>query len=128
MRRRPTRSSTQRAATALANCPASARSAPRIKAARKDLLQSWQTYVRVAGSWVYLFRAVDSTGDTIDLMLSPNRDLVAAKQFLQLALHRTGRLRPGVINVDGHPAYAIARRHALRPQFAAAIACYCRRS
>jgi transposase-like protein len=41
-------------------------------------------------------------------MLSPNRDLVAAKQFLQLALHRTGRVRPRVINVDGHPAYATA--------------------
>ena len=56
---------------------------------------------------VYLYRAVDSTGDTIDFLLSPNRDLVAAKHFLQLALHRTGR-RPRVINVDGHPAYATA--------------------
>jgi transposase-like protein len=34
--------------------------------------------------------------------------LVAAKHFLQLALHRTGRVRPRVINVDGHPAYATA--------------------
>jgi transposase-like protein len=67
-----------------------------------------KTYVRVAGNWVYLYRAIDSAGDTIDFMLSPNRDLVAAKQFLQLALHRTGRVRPRVINVDGHPAYATA--------------------
>jgi transposase, IS6 family len=66
-----------------------------------------ETYVRVAGSWVYLYRAVDSAGDTIDFMLSPNRDFVAAKQFLQLALHRSGR-RPRVVNVDGHPAYASA--------------------
>ena len=73
--------------------------------------RSWrvdETYVRVAGNWVYLYRAVDSAGDTIDFMLSPNRDLVAARQFLQLALHRTGRVRPRVINVDGHPAYATA--------------------
>ena len=42
------------------------------------------------GNWVYLYRAVDSAGDTIDFMLSPSRDLVAAKHFLQLALHRTG--------------------------------------
>jgi len=55
-----------------------------------------------------LYRAVDSSGDTIDFMLSPNRDLVAAKHFLQLALLRTGRVRPRVINVDGHPAYATA--------------------
>src|SRR5262249_49072986 len=61
----------------------------------------------VAGNWVYLYRAVDSTGDTIDFMLSPNRDLGAAKHFLQLVLHGAGR-RPRVINVDGHPAYATA--------------------
>ena len=35
------------------------------------------TYVRVAGNWAYLYRAVDSGGDTIDFMLSPKRDLTA---------------------------------------------------
>jgi transposase-like protein len=43
--------------------------------------RSWrvdETYVRVAGTWTYLYRAVDSTGATIDFMLSPKRDLVAA--------------------------------------------------
>jgi transposase, IS6 family len=77
---------------------------------RRHPNRSWrvdETYVRVAGNWVYLYRAVDSTGDTIEFMLSPNRDLLAAKQFLQLALHRT-ESRPRVINVDGHPAYATA--------------------
>jgi transposase-like protein len=72
--------------------------------------RSWrvdETYVRVAGSWAYLYRAVDSAGETIEFMLSPKRDLIAAKLFLQLALsHR--RPRPRVINVDGHPAYASA--------------------
>jgi len=56
---------------------------------------------------VYLYRAVDSTGATIDFMLSPNRDLIAAKLFLRLALSRTPTC-PRVINVDGHPAYASA--------------------
>jgi transposase, IS6 family len=37
-------------------------------------------------------------------MLSPKRDNVAAKYFLQLALWRSAD-RPRVINVDGHPAY-----------------------
>jgi len=41
-------------------------------------------------------------------MLSPNRDLVAARQFLRLALWRSRPIRPRVINVDGHPAYARA--------------------
>jgi transposase, IS6 family len=73
--------------------------------------RSWrvdETYVRVAGRWTYLYRAVDSEGNTIDFMLSPHRDLIAAKYFLQLALCRTKPIRPRVINVDGHPAYARA--------------------
>ena len=40
-------------------------------------------------------------------MLSPERDLIAAKLFLRLALSGAGP-RPRVINVDGHPAYASA--------------------
>jgi transposase, IS6 family len=70
--------------------------------------QSWrvdETYVRVAGNWTYLYRAIDSTGQTIDFMLSPKRDAVAAKHFLRSALARSGQIRPRVINVDGHPAY-----------------------
>jgi IS6 family transposase len=72
--------------------------------------RSWrvdETYVRVAGKWTYLYRAIDSAGDTIDFLLSPNRDLIAAKGFLRLALS-AGQVRPRVINVDGHPAYASA--------------------
>ena len=51
---------------------------------------------------------MDLAGDTIDFMLSPKRDLTAAKLFLCLALSGTGGIRPRVINVDGHPAYARA--------------------
>jgi transposase-like protein len=61
----------------------------------------------VTGQWAYLYRAVDSAGETIDFMLSPNRDLIAAKLFLRLALSG-GAPRARVINVDGHPAYASA--------------------
>ena len=70
--------------------------------------RSWrvdETYIRIASKWTYLYRAVDSTGETIDFMLSPKRDAVAAKHFLQLALGRTGQIRPRVINVDGHAGY-----------------------
>ena len=73
--------------------------------------RSWrvdETYVRVAGSWAYLYRAVDSAGETIDFMLSPKQDLTAAKLFLQLALSANSGIRPRVIDVDGHPAYARA--------------------
>ena len=78
----------------------------RIRGEMRRPNRSWrvdETYIRVAGQWTYLYRAVDSAGDTIDFLLSPNRDRVAAKGFLQLAL--SGRNRPRVINVDGHPAY-----------------------
>src|SRR5688572_26169973 len=67
-----------------------------------------ETYIRVAGEWTYLYRAVDSAGETIDFMLSPKRDLIAAKLFLRLALSGNSGIRPRVINVDGHPAYARA--------------------
>jgi transposase-like protein len=50
---------------------------------------------------------VDSAGETIDFMLSPKWDLIAAKLFLRLALSG-GVPSPRVINADGHPAYATA--------------------
>jgi transposase-like protein len=73
--------------------------------------RSWridETYIKVAGTWTYLYRAVDSAGETIDFMLSPKRDFTAARLFLRLALSGTRGIRPRVINVDGHPAYARA--------------------
>jgi len=73
--------------------------------------RSWrvdETYVRVAGQWTSLYRAVDSAGDTIDFMLSPKRDLTAAKLFLRLALSGSGGIQPRVVYVDGHPAYGRA--------------------
>jgi transposase-like protein len=67
---------------------------------------SWrvdETYLRVAGKWTYLYRAVDSTGATIDFLLSSRRDAASAKRFLQKALQ--AHPRPRVINVDGNPSY-----------------------
>jgi transposase-like protein len=70
--------------------------------------RSWrvdETYLRVAGKWTYLYRAVDSTGATIDFLLSAKRDADAAKRFFQKALQSPNHPRPRVINVDGNPAY-----------------------
>ena len=64
--------------------------------------RSWrvdETYLRVAGKWTYLYRAVDSTRATIDFLLSAKRDAAAAKRFLQKALRSVGHPRPRVINV-----------------------------
>src|SRR5438034_5421643 len=70
--------------------------------------RSWrvdETYLRVAGKWTYLYRAVDSTGATIDFLLSARRDAAAAKRFFQRALRAPGHPRPRVINVDGNRSY-----------------------
>jgi len=80
----------------------------RIRSEMRRPNRSWrvdETYIRVGGAWTYLYRAIDSAGNTIDFLLSPYRDLIAAKSFLQLAIAQAGRIRPRVINVDGHPAY-----------------------
>lgn len=48
---------------------------------------------------MYLYRAIDSVGDTVEFFLSENRDLSAAKRFLRQALVRHGR--PDRIVIDG---------------------------
>src|SRR5215472_10035312 len=85
--------------------------APPIRDFIKDIKHS-ACYSRcnTSGQWTYLYRAVDSTGETIDFLLSPKRDALAAKQFLQMAMWRVGGIRPRVINVDGHAAYPQAIR------------------
>ena len=73
--------------------------------------RSWrvdESYARVAGQWTYLYRAIDSAGNSIDFLLSPKRDLTAAKDFLRSAVLQAGERQPRVINVDGHPAYPSA--------------------
>jgi transposase, IS6 family len=47
---------------------------------------SWrvdETYIKVKGRWTYLYRAVDSRGETIDFLLSAVRDAAAAKRFFR---------------------------------------------
>ena len=64
-----------------------------------------ETYVRVKGKWRYLYRAVDSTGATLDFLLSAKQGAAAAKRFLAKALSGANHPAPRVINTDGHAAY-----------------------
>ena len=64
-----------------------------------------ETYVKVRGSWVYLYRAVDKAGWTVDFFLSRNRDVNAAKTFLRNAMKN--RRTPTKITLD---AYAASHR------------------
>ncbi len=45
-----------------------------------------ETYIKVKGRWIYLYRAVDSHGQTIDFLLSAKRDAAAARRFSRKAL------------------------------------------
>jgi transposase, IS6 family len=64
-----------------------------------------ETYINVKGRDRFLYRAVDSTGQTIDFLLTDYRDAAAAKRFFRRALLNEGNQMPRVINVDKNPAY-----------------------
>jgi len=64
-----------------------------------------ETYVKIKGKWYYLYRAVDSSGQTIDFMLSAKRDTKAAKRFFRKMLKASQHQSPRVINVDRNNAY-----------------------
>ena len=69
---------------------------------------SWrveETYIRVKGRWTYLYRAMDSHGQTIDFLLSAKRDAEAAKRFFRKALAQPHTVNPRTITVDKNPAY-----------------------
>ena len=73
---------------------------------------SWrvdETYVKVKGKWVYLYRAVDKDGNTIDFYLSRTRNTNAAKLFLSKALKSIPEYsHPIFINTDKNPTYGKA--------------------
>jgi len=80
----------------------------RLRSRLKPTNGSWrvdETYIRVKGKWRYLYRAVDSSGATLDFLLSAKQDAAAAKRFLAKALSRANHPTPRVINTDKHGAY-----------------------
>src|SRR6201993_3048764 len=80
----------------------------RLRRRLKATNDSWrmdETYIRVKGKWVYLYRAVDSSGATIDFLLSAKRDAAAAERFLAKALGGENHPAPRVINTDKHSGY-----------------------
>jgi transposase-like protein len=69
-----------------------------------DRWQVDETYVKVAGRWRYVYRAIDQFGQVIDVFLSARRDADAAHRFFQLAIAST-RVRPVEVTTDQAPVY-----------------------
>jgi transposase-like protein len=68
--------------------------------------RSWrvdETYVKICGEWVYLYRAVNRLGNTVDFRLSSRRDVAAAKAFFRRAMKSQGS-SPAIITLDGYAA------------------------
>jgi transposase-like protein len=63
-----------------------------------------ETYVKVAGRWVYLYRAVDQFGQVIDVYASTRRDSEAARRFFDRAKTTTGVV-PSEVITDRAPTY-----------------------
>ena len=71
------------------------------RARKRPVGSSWrmdETYVRIKGTWKYLYRAVDKAGATVDFLLTAKRDRKAALRFLRKAMGQNGA--PEKITID----------------------------
>lgn len=78
---------------------------------KRPVGNSWkmdETYIKVKGEWMYLYRAIDKQGNTIDFLLTKRRNTFAAHRFLIQAIERSGL--PVMINIDK----SVANKQAIR--------------
>jgi transposase, IS6 family len=66
-----------------------------------------ETYVKVAGRWRYVYRAIDQFGQVIDVFVSPRRDTAAARRFLEQAIGTT-KVAPVEVVTDRAATYPMA--------------------
>src|SRR3954447_19678636 len=81
---------------------AAARRGPAQAPGRQRCWHVDETYVKVAGEWCYLYRAIDRDGNLVDVYLSETRDM--AKEFLRSARSVT-QVEPEQVTTDGHTSY-----------------------
>lgn len=73
-----------------------------------------ETYIKVKGQWKYLYRAVDSGGQTIDFLLTAKRDAAAALRFFRKTIRQHGE--PEVVTIDKSGANTATLSRAERRQ------------
>ena len=81
-----------------------------VRRRKKSVGSSWrmdETYIKVRGVWMYLYRAVDSAGYTIDFLLRKNRDASAAKAFFRKAIKHNGQPQKVTIDKSGSNSCAL---------------------
>ena len=66
-----------------------------------------EAYIKVAGQWKYLYRAVDKSGDTVDFLLTAKRDKAAASRYLERAIDHSGLPQKIAIDKSGANTAAI---------------------
>jgi len=85
---------------------------------KRKLGRRWrmdETYIKIKGQWKYLYRAVDTSGQTIDFLLTARRDAAAALRFFRKAIRHHGE--PEVVTIDksGANTAALATLNAGKP-------------
>ncbi|MBC8945027.1 transposase [Xenorhabdus indica] len=73
----------------------------RYRRCKPDVGRRWrmdETYIKIKGQWRYLYRAVDSHGNTVDFLLTACRDKAAALRFFKKAMRQQGQ--PEVVTMD----------------------------
>ncbi len=83
----------------------------KIKKKVRKTNDSWrvdETYVKVNGQWTYLYRAIDSKGNTLDFMLSKRRNKKATIKFFKKILGNESHRKPRAITTDKYSAYPIS--------------------
>ena len=91
---------------------------------KRPVGKSWrmdETYIRAAGQWKCLYRAVDKTGVTVDFLLRPKRDHAAARAFFEratglhdvpgkIAIDKSASNKAAIISIQDDSGFSIAMR------------------
>ncbi|QIP94538.1 integrase (plasmid) [Serratia fonticola] len=74
-----------------------------------------ETYIKVKGQWKYLYRVVDTSGQTIDFLLTARRDSAAALRYFRKAIRHHGEPEGVSIDKSGANTLALTTLNADKP-------------